>query len=478
MTLELRPIAALTGIAAITILALGFRPRTAGTPAPVQAPADPTAALLVELLRVNTTNPPGNERGVANLLAPRFKALGFEVDIVQTPDTGKAHLIARLRGKGSKRPVLLAAHADVVGVEREKWTVDPFAGVVKDGYVFGRGAIDFKGGIAVFARAVMMLAERKVPLDRDVIFLAEADEENGKYSTSWLATQAWDKIDCEFALNEGGWIMKGADGRVRYVSISTADKGAVPVVLTAKGTSTHASMPRPDNAIFALARALAKISAYETPLSLTPSTRRFFRTLGETSQPPMAGYFADLLGADSARRARADREISKDPLLHALLRNTLAPVLMNAGFRGNVIPGSAEATINARLIPGTKAEDIVRDLQRVIGDSTVEVRVSNTIPWAAQGLAPSSEDTELYRALEKSARQQFSAPVTPYLFQAGTDAPTWRTRGIPVYGIYPYPIDAEDLTRMHGNDERVSIESLRQGTEMIYRTLIEVAGRR
>jgi acetylornithine deacetylase/succinyl-diaminopimelate desuccinylase-like protein len=185
---------------------------------------DRTAALLSELIRVNTSNPPGNEAGIAALLAPRFRALGFEVAIVPTPDSGKAHFIARLRGDGSKRPILLAAHADVVGVEREKWSVDPFAGVIQDGHVVGRGAIDFKGGMAVFARAVMMLAERKVPLDGDVIFLAEADEENGRYSTSWLASQAWDKIDCEFALNEGGWIIKGDDGKVKYVSISTADK--------------------------------------------------------------------------------------------------------------------------------------------------------------------------------------------------------------------------------------------------------------
>ena len=476
MTLRLRPIVVVAGLAVVGILAIAARSAPRREPAQ-QAASDPTAALLVELIRANTSNPPGNTGSVANLLAPRFKALGFEVDIVQTPDSGKAHFIARLRGNGSKRPVLIAAHADVVGVEREKWTVDPFAGVMKDGYVFGRGALDFKGGMAVFARAAMMLAERKVPLDRDVIFLAEADEESGKYSTTWLASQAWEKIDCEFALNEGGWIMKGPDGHVRYVSISTADKSAIPIVITAAGTSTHASMPRPDNAIFALARALAKISAYETPLMLTASTRQFFQTLAKTSQPPMSGYFADLLGTDSARVHRADREISKDPLLHALMRNTLAPVLMNAGFRGNVIPGSAEATINARLIPGAKPEDIVRDLQRVIGDSTIGVHVSNTIPWP-QGVAPSSENTDLYRALEKSARQAFSAEVTPYLFQAGTDAPTWRSRGIPVYGIYPYPIDAEDLTRMHGNDERVSVESLRQGTEMIYRTLVDVAGKR
>ncbi len=451
--------------------------RTVRARSTTQTPSDPTAALLVELIRVNTSNPPGNEGGIANLLAPRFKALGFDVDIVQTPDSGKAHFIARLRGNGSKRPVLIAAHADVVGVEREKWTVEPFAGVVKDGYVFGRGAIDFKGGMAVFARAAMMLAERKVPLDRDVIFLAEADEENGKYSTTWLAERAWNKIDCEFALNEGGWIMKGADGRVRYVSISTADKIGVLVTLTSKGTSTHSSMPRPDNAIYSLARALDRLSRYETSLTFLPSTRRFFQTLAKTSQPPMAGYFADVVGADTARARRADREISKDPLLHALMRTTIAPVLMNAGFRSNVIPGSAEVTVNARLIPGTNPDDVVREIQRVIGDSTIDVRLANMNAFP-RNVSPSSEDTDLYRALEKSARQQFSAEVTPYLFQAGTDGGTWRSRGIPVYGIYPYPIDAEDLTRMHGNDERVSIEALRQGTELIYRTLVDVAGRR
>jgi len=465
---------------------------------------DPTAALLAELIRVNTSNPPGNTSGIAALLGPRLKALGLEVDIVQTPDSGKAHLIARLRGDGSKRPVLLAAHADVVGVEPEKWTVDPFAGVVKDGYVYGRGAIDFKGGMAVFARAVMLLAERKIPLARDVIFVAEADEEGGRYNTAWLAREQWEKIDCEFALNEGGWIMKRDDGSVRYVSISTADKSSVALTLTALGTSTHSSMPRPDNAIFTLSRALAKLADYETPVRLTPSTRQFFATLARTSGPPMSDQFRNLLTDDPALVRQADREISKDPLLHALMRNTIAPVTMNAGFRNNVIPGSAEATINMRVIPGTDQSELVRELERVIGDPRVTVRlgggrgggagagragVDTTRP--ARGVAggagggggrsasqPSPEDTELFRALSKEARAQFSgADVTPYLFQAGTDAGAWRSRGVPVYGIYPYPISADELTRMHGNDERVSIESLRQGTEMIFRTLVDVAKR-
>ena len=443
--------------------------------AAAQIPVDPTAALLVDLIRVNTSNPPGTEGAIADLLAPRFKALGFEIDIVPTPERGKSHFIARLRGDGSKRPLLLAAHADVVGVEREKWTLDPFAGVIKDGYVFGRGAIDFKGGMAVFARAAMMLAEQKVPLGRDVIFLAEADEEMGSYNTSWLADGHWPKIECEFALNEGGWIIKRQDGRVRYVSISTADKLSIAIVLTARGTSTHSSMPRPDNAIFALARALVKLADHETEVKLTPSTRQFFLTLARTSEGPMSDNFRNLIGNDPELVRRADREISKDPLLHAIMRNTIAPVLMNAGFRGNVIPGSAEATVNVRIIPGTDPADIVREFQRVISDPAVEVRLTRPPTSTVQA---SPESTELYRALEKQARLQFpGAEVTSYLFQAGTDARAWRSRGVPVYGIYPYPIDADDLTRMHGNDERVSIESLRQGTEMIFRTLVDVAAK-
>src|SRR5579862_5526959 len=226
--------------------------------------ANPTADLLVELIRVDTTNPPGNENKLDELLAGKLRPLGLEIDIFPTPQAGKSHLIARLKGDGSAKAVLIASHADTVGVEREKWTLDPFGGVIKDGYVYGRGAIDFKGGVAVFAEAVMRLARNKVPLKRDVIFMVEADEEGMPLNTSWLAQSHWDKMDCEFALNEGGWIMKRPDGKVRYVSISTADKSSVTLVLTAHGTSTHSSMPRQDQAIFRLAKALARLADYET----------------------------------------------------------------------------------------------------------------------------------------------------------------------------------------------------------------------
>ena len=448
----------------------------------LSAQSHPTADLLAELIRINTSNPPGHEGEMATFLSAKLKPLGFEVDIFDTPEAGKAHFIARLKGDGTRRPILLAAHADVVGVEREKWTLDPFAGIIQDGYVFGRGAIDFKGGLAVFTQAVMLLAQNKIPLHRDIILMSEADEESAPYNTSWLAASHWDKMDCEFALNEGGWVIKNPAGKVQYISISTADKSGVNLLVTAKGTSTHSSMPRPDNAIFTLAKAMARIADYDTQPKLIDSTREFFLTLAKTSQPPMSTYFSNLVNSKDPQLVhQADVEIGKDPLLHAIMRNTIAPVFMNAGFRGNVIPGSAQATLNFRVIPGADPRELIAEIQAVVNDPRVVVSLApaNT-PEGARPAArstPSTTDTVLYRALAESAKSVWSAPVTAYLFQAGTDAMAWRSRGVPVYGIYPYPISAEDLTRMHGNDERVPVESLEQGTQVIYKTLLEVAAK-
>lgn len=458
-----------------------------GTGRARDAASSPTAELLTELIRINTSNPPGNEEKLDELLASKFKPLGFSIEIVPTPVAGKAHFIARLKGSGSEKPILLAAHADVVGVQRDQWSVDPFAGIIKDGYVYGRGALDFKGGLAVFAQAVMQLAKNKVALKRDVIFLSEADEEGGKYNTEWLAGSHWADMNCEYALNEGGWIMKNADGSVRYVSISTADKSSVTLILTAHGTATHSSLPRPDNAIFELSRAMARLSGFDTKPHLIPSTRQFFLTLAKTSKPPMSTYFQNLAESDDpALIAQADKAISQNTLLHAIMRDTVAPVFLKAGFRGNVIPGSAEATINMRTIPGTTPEDAIAEIKKAIDDPNIDVSLppagASTGVYDSKFLSiiaktkPSTTDTALYRALSEAANKVWpNVPVTPYLFQAGTDAFAWRSRGVPVYGIYPYPISDDDLSRMHGNDERISVKSLDEGTKMIYDTLLRVA---
>lgn len=462
-----------------------------------QQPLPPVAKLLIDLIRLNTANPPGNEDRVGQYLAPIFREAGFEVDIIPTPQPGKSHFIARLRGDGSKRPVLIAGHADVVGVEHEKWSVEPFEGVVKDGHIIGRGAIDVKGGLAVFAQAALDIARSKVKLSRDIILLSEADEEGGLYNTGWLAARAWDKIDCEFSFNEGGWIVKDAvTNKVKYVSISTADKSSISLLVRAKGTSTHSSMPLADNAIFRLGRALAKLSAYDTKVKLNDSTKKFFLTLSATSEEPLKTHFRNLVEAtDPELRKAADKAISEDALLHAIMRNTIAPVFLNAGFRGNVIPGSADATFNFRVIPGTTAGELIDEISTVINDPMVEITeaVVKTPATAMSGeqaaaiaamrkkaaMVESPIDTELYRALVKHAQLTYpGALVTPYLFQAGTDAYAWRSRGIPVYGIYPYPITAEDLKRMHGNDERVAIDSLVSGLSMMKSTLLEVCAKK
>jgi acetylornithine deacetylase/succinyl-diaminopimelate desuccinylase-like protein len=245
-------------------------------------------------------------------------------------------------------------------------------------------------------------------------------------------------------------------------------------------------MPLPDNSIFSLARALTKLGDYETKVELTPSTRQFFTTLGQTADAPMKHYFSDLVdGRDPAKLAAADKAISEDPLLHAIMRTTIAPVMINGGFRGNVIPGSAEANVNFRVIPGTTAEDLVALVKKVINDPRVEVTAPRPnasrpgmVPSNVAGTEDSPTDTTLYTALAASANKLWpGVPVTPYLFQAGTDAGAWRSRGVPVYGIYPYPISNEDLRRMHGNDERVKIKSLEEGTRLIYDTLVAVAGK-
>ncbi|MBC7928081.1 MAG: M20/M25/M40 family metallo-hydrolase, partial [Bryobacteraceae bacterium] len=328
--------------------------------------------------------------------------------------------------------------------------------------------------------------------------LVEADEEGGLYNTGWLAERAWDKIDCEFSLNEGGWIIQNDQGKVQYVSISTADKSGVSLIIRAKGTSTHSSMPLPDNAIYRLARALTKLSAYDTKVRLNDSTKLFFQTLSQVSDEPMKTHFRNLVSGTPEQVKEADKAISaSDALLHAIMRNTIAPVLMNAGFRGNVIPGSAEATINFRTIPGTTAGELIDELQTVINDPMVEVeqaRMSSMMAgsklteeqkkemekrmatMAARKPAESPRNTELYAALEKHSKATYpGALVTPYLFQAGTDSYAWRSRNIPVYGIYPYPITLEDLRRMHGNDERVPVASLVTGLKLITNTILEVS---
>jgi acetylornithine deacetylase/succinyl-diaminopimelate desuccinylase-like protein len=469
-------------VMAVLVVAFFFAPSAA------QAQESEVVTLLRELVQLNTSNPPGNEAQVAELLAPRLRALGFEVDIIQTPTAGKAHLVARLRAANpTEKPILLAGHADTVGVEPELWTFDPFGGTTAGDYLLGRGSLDFKGGLAAFTVAAMQLARSGVPLKRDVILLAEADEEGGSYGTRWLADNHWDKIDAGVSLNEGGWIFKDGSGRPRLLGITTIDKNSLSVTVRTRGTSTHSSRPLPDSAIRRLVRALFRIERVATAPRITPTARRYLRAWANAFDVKGPRRLANARTA--FRRFRLADQLKRGrygELFNSLVRDIYVPTILDSGFRSNVLPGTAIATVNMRMLPGTHPRPMIRQLRRAIGDKRVVVEPIVTPPATVKSTldsfderaeqAPSSIDTDLYRSLVTQGRAQWpGVRVTPALFEAGTDAVPWREKGIPVYGVYPYPISRSDLMRMHGNDERVPITGLEQGTEWITRVLREVA---
>ena len=449
--------------------------------------------LLRELVRINTSNPPGNEAAVAELLRAKLEPLGFQIDVIQTPTPNKAHFIARLKAaQPTEKPLLLAGHEDTVGVEAPLWTVDPFGAVVKNGFVYGRGTMDFKGGLAAFTVAAMRLARSGVALKRDVILLAEADEEGGDYGTGWLAENHWDKIDAGVSLNEGGWIFKGAGGKPKLMGITTIDKDSLSVTLATRGTSTHSSRPLPDSAIRRLVRALRRIDGHETDVTLTPTARRYLKTWRTAFGGSTGRTIGKLLAAKrekpQRRYARALKNARYGELFNGLARNIFVPTIVESGFRANVLPGTAEATVNLRMLPGQRPRPLLRELARAIADPkvkitpittggrTVEEQLDSFDERAKQ--KPSNTGTDLYAALQRESLKQWpGVRVTPALFEAGTDAVPWRAKGIPVYGVYPYPIGLAELQAMHGNDERIALASLEQGTDMLTRVVQSVAAR-
>lgn len=480
--------------AAVAVAAAGAGGAAAQAPQDPAGPDGEATALLRELIRANTSNPPGNEAVVDEILRARLEPLGFQVQLIPTPQAGKTHLVARLRAASpTRKPLLLAAHADTVGVERELWTTDPFGGALRDGDVLGRGAMDFKGGLAAFTVAAMRLARSKATLDRDVILLSEADEEGGNYGTGWLAENHWSAIDAGLSLNEGGWIFEDGRGVPRLMGVTTVDKNSLSVTLRTRGTSTHSSRPLPDSALARLTRALTRVERYNTtPPRLDPTARRYLRTWIRAFGGRTARNLRTLLRAETpaARRTAAGRVARGEygELFNGLVRTIYVPTIVEGGFRANVLPGSAGATVNIRLLAGALPQPANRELRRAIGDPQVKVRpITQTGESVSEllerfvtraRLAPSRIDTELYEALVREGRAEWSTVrTTPALFEAGTDASPWRTRGIPVYGIYPYPIPHDELKAMHGNDERISARRLEEGTDMIAQVLRRVTAR-
>jgi acetylornithine deacetylase/succinyl-diaminopimelate desuccinylase-like protein len=429
------------------------------------------------MIQLNTVNPPGNEITVARHLDSTLRAAGIETHLFES-SPGRASLVARLRGNGTKQPVLLMAHMDVVGVERDQWTVDPFAGVEKDGHVYGRGAIDDKGMLAANLVTMLLLKRHVIDagrtLQRDVILVANSDEEaGGDWGMGWLISNKPDLIRAEFALNEGGRT-RIVNGRPLYVAVQNMEKVAHNVRVIATGPGGHASVPLAGNAISRLARALARIAEHEEPVRINATTRAFFSQLSAVWPNAAEGRaMADVASRDERRIARGARVLSAIPIYNAVLRNGISPTLVDGGIRSNVIPTEATANLNVRTLPGQSIDSVVARLRRIVADKKVTFEIDRDTIDAP----PSSFRSAMFTAIADAVRvADSSMVVVPYMSTGATDSARLRAWGVQTYGILPFPLTLEDEERMHGNDERVPIESLLFGTKVIYWATLNVAG--
>lgn len=330
-------------------------------------------AHLSALVKIDTSNPPGNESRAAQYIKEVLAREGIDSEIFESAP-GRGNLVARLKGSGAKKPLLLMGHLDVVGVERNKWTVDPFAALVRDGFLYGRGSVDDKSMDAANLAVFLRLKREHAALDRDIILLAEAGEEGtSQYGVDYMVAQHWDAIACEYALNEGGTFLIGDDGRVKYTAIETTEKVPRTMKLVAHGTSGHGSMPRLDNAVVHLGGAVAKVGSTQQPMRLNETTRTFFERLAKISPPAQAYLYTHL--EDPQAQAKLQQT---NILYNSMLRTSIVPTIIKGGFRENVIPAEAEAELDVRALPDENIEALMARLRELINDPAVTVERTST----------------------------------------------------------------------------------------------------
>ena len=465
------------GLAATILWALLLVPVTgdAQDRYPVDWPAVATESMeyFSELLRTDTSNPPGNETEAARYLQGILQQEGIQAELFALDPT-RANLVARVRGNGSKQPILVMGHTDVVGVQRDNWSVDPFAAVVRDGYVYGRGSLDDKDNVTAALMLMLLLERTGVELDRDVIFLAEAGEEGTtRYGVDYMVENHWNEIEAEYCLAEGGGTV-ARDGEVQHVAIATTEKFPMRVRLVAHGTAGHGSVPRVDNAVSALARAVGRLAAWQTPLRLNETTRAYFNRLGDISSPEQAARYRGVL--DPAQQPGIDRYFAEnEPAHYSLLRTSVVPTMISGGFRRNVIPTEAEATIDIRGLPDEDPDEFYRALADLIDDPNVEIIPEGVYRPASP---PSSLENDMFRALETVTGRLFPNAVTlPTMLTGATDMAQIRAQGTQCYGFGPIRTE-EDINGgggAHGDDERIMEESLLSLIQFLWYAVVEVA---
>jgi len=453
---------------AVSVLILSVLSHAQTAPDFTSAQAE-AVKFLGELVKIDTSNPPGNETRAAEYIKSVLAAQGIPAQIFESA-SGRGNVVARIKGTGKKKPLLLIGHLDVVGVERARWTVDPFAATIKDGYLYGRGAIDDKAMDAANLEVFLMLHRMKLPLDRDVILLAEAGEEGTtQFGIDFMVEKHWDEIACEYAFNEGGDIVE-ENGKVQYVAVSTTQKVPRGFSLIAKGTSGHGSAPRVDNAIAHLAAAVDKVARWEAPMRLNETTRRFFQQMAKISPPEKAQLYAHV--EDPAVQQKLHQT---EPSYYSMLRTSLVPTIIKGGFRSNVIPAEAEARFDVRALPDENMDTLKADLAKLLNDPAITfVDAENVNQRPAT--PPSGLDTDAFHALEHAQQKVFpGVPTIPIMQVGATDSAQLRAKGVQAYDLGTV-MSSDDRTRIHGNDERIQIAGFGKFVQFLYAATVEIAG--
>ena len=429
---------------------------------------------LAELIKINSSNPPGNEEAAAKYVATVLEKEGLKPELLELTQ-GRSSVVARLRSAAVADPskaLLLVAHLDTVPVEKARWTVDPFGAVVKDGYLYGRGAIDDKGMVAANLAVFIALKRSAVHLNRDVIFLATADEEaGGEASVKMLIAKYWDKFAAGYAINEGGNVFV-KNGRVQYIGVQASEKVAANIAVIAHGTSGHASQPTKDNPVVHLAAAVAKIGAYSAPVHFTSIVRRYFEGLAPLEDDEIGKWMRSMETPD--RGEHAQRVVSEaSPLWNAMLRDTIAPTMLTAGVAKNVIPAEARANLNVRLLPGNTIDTLLNELNKLVNDPAVKLEIQPNTGVAAPS---SSLESDFYKVITKVASQEFGgAPTLPLQSTWLTDSAQLRWYKAQAYGLVPFPLTQDDLKRMHGDDERIPLAAFDKGVDVLAKIVADFA---
>ena len=430
--------------------------------------------LLRDLVAADTTNPPGNETRAVAVLAKRLEQDGFEVERTEF-GPGRQNLVARLKGSGKEKPILLIAHLDVVGTGDQDWTSPPHELTEKDGYLVGRGVADDLGMAAVLVELLRLLKREKTALKRDVILALTGDEESGGLGIRHILEHRKESVDAALALNEGGGLVLGEDGNVSVAEIQVAEKTYQDFELVAKGETGHSSVPKADNAIYKLARALDRLGKNPPPVRLIPATRAYFTGRAAVEKGELAAAMRALGEAKGEPPAAAVALLERDPKQSANLRTTCVATMLKGGTRVNALPASATANVNCRILPDESPEQVASWLRKTVDDPAIEVRFDKDFGKAEA----SPVDGEGMAAIRKVVGRMYpNAPLIPTMSRGATDSRHLRAAGIPSYGIHPVAMKEADGMRAHGIDERIPADGLRRGVELFHRLVLELAADR